>query len=222
MKRIIALGLTVFMCMCLGLMVPAFASEDTTTLNRIKITEDNAMEVVEAAKEGDIEAINAINQLDIVNKEKVEKKLKGIKVSYEDNYKKIIFDDGSSIEIELINEEISDNTNSIERHDVQYHTIRNSYKWTLAGTLLAQYDMVISYYYEDESDTVLLKDHYDEGSSALGFTAIVGGTTAIEDYGPRVKVRGKGGYTTIYGGSETLTFDFYGYKDVTRNSFEPL
>ena len=92
--------IVITLCLILLSMFPMAASANTNQVPSAEtvpiITKDNAQAIVEAAKQGDKNAIKTINNLDCFNTEKIQQK-GTLKVSSKEGNKEYYFNDGSSI-----------------------------------------------------------------------------------------------------------------------------
>ena len=97
------------------------------------ITKDNAQAIVEAAKQGDKNAIKTINNLDCFNTEKIQQK-GTLKVSSKEGNKEYYFNDGSSITMSVGREISPENTISATNY-----TDWGMAQWKILGVEVARY-----------------------------------------------------------------------------------
>lgn len=129
--------IVITLCLILLSMFPMAASANTNQVPSAEtvpiITKDNAQAIVEAAKQGDKNAIKTINNLDCFNTEKIQQK-GTLKVSSKEGNKEYYFNDGSSITMSVGREISPENTISATNY-----TDWGMAQWKILGVEVARY-----------------------------------------------------------------------------------
>lgn len=203
MKKIISLILT--LVLLLSVMPGVSFAQQTGKINK-----DNIEEYVERANKGDKEAIEEIQKFKALNKKEVKKVINNIVVASNEE-KTIDFDDGSSIVLGS-----GKGASSEVSAQVGYYDDYKYYSVMAFGLELGRYTIWYSYQAPNETNYVVLTDHYDTASDTVGVDVTANGTTAITSSGTYVRVRGTGEVSSWFA-QYTVIGNAYGYANPTYN-----
>ncbi|WP_024832899.1 hypothetical protein [Ruminiclostridium josui] len=218
MKKI----LSIFVVLALVLSV---CSSNIFAESGIKVkfeSKNQVKEYLEKAKNGDVEAKEAFQDLKAFKKEEVNKVLKDVKLTAAEKVKSIKFDDGSEIVLE-----VKQNIDNQESSEIQLQAtvpVEWSYLYQLKvlGIEVARYTVIMNYEYDTSASSKYCSNmtSSDAGSSVFPYTVIDKGTTPIKTSGSEVKCKGEAQVKVDKGVTfmnYTVFLTCYGYKDFTSN-----
>lgn len=212
--------IAITLCLLFISMFPIVASASTSQVPNVetalKITKDDAQSIIDLAKQGDANAVKALNNLDCFNPEKI-KQIGKMKVSSKEGSKEYVFNDGSSIKMTLGREISPANAtvSSINYTDYAMH------RWYVAGIEIARYIIhhriiVASDFRHGWHDSV-----WDDSDALPGvYTVNEYGATlhSGNNFGVCWTLRGAGKFVNLQTGISSPKYIFEFVDDVAGNS----
>jgi hypothetical protein len=197
--------------------MPAFAQTSQASKYNLE-TQEDALNLLDAANKGDEEAIQKLQGLKAFNKDELNKVLKDKKFTSADKVTTFDFGDGSSIEIEIVhlNKDVAKDTRQLQSdHE---HIFDFIFRYYVGGIAVATYTLTMDYM-GDGNGNVWNGYSWHTGSRIYPYSCVPQGYTSnLVTQGLFVKSQGTC-WIDCYS-SFNLTVKGYCYDDIVNNWYE--